>query len=273
MDTTNQLLKLQNIELDILKSFSQLCEKHNLTYFLVGGSCLGMVRHQGFIPWDDDIDLGMPRKDYEKFCEIAKKELPEDLVLQNFDTEPNCGLIFGKIRKKGTILSEDYSYQIPMSQGVWIDIFPYDFVPDDEKTRQRKYRKVLFYKNLYIVKSGYKNPHPESWMYRIAYGIAKMVVAPLSLHFLIKKIKKFMICKEETEYVFPYGGAYPKKDLFTKDLIEETVKMPFEQAKFRTFRQYDRYLKQLYGDYMVLPPVEKRTGGMHHIHEIDLDKK
>lgn len=83
----------------------------------------------------------MPRKDYEKFCEIAKSKLPDDLVLQNFDTEPNCGLIFGQIRKKGTILSENYSHHINMSQGIWIDIFPYDFVSNDENQEKKTIEK------------------------------------------------------------------------------------------------------------------------------------
>lgn len=260
---------LQKIELSILKNFAEICDEHDLKYFLVGGSCIGVVRHKGFIPWDDDIDVGMPRKDYEKFCEIAKSKLPDDLVLQNFDTEPNCGLIFGKIRKKGTILSENYSHHINMSQGIWIDIFPYDFVSNDEKTRKKDYRKVLIYRNLYIIKCGYKNPKPDSVLYRIAYNIARIVVIPFSIDFFIKKIKKHMIKYENTEYVFPYGGAYPTKDLMTKDVIESTLEMPFEENKFKTFEKYDVYLKKLYGNYMELPPVEKRTSGMHHIHEIN----
>lgn len=144
MEARDQLIKIQQIELSILNEFSKICQKHNLTYFLVGGSCLGMIRHKGFIPWDDDIDLGMPRKDYQKFCEIAKAELPDDLVLQNFDTEPQCGLVFGKIRKKGTILSENYSYHINMNQGVWIDIFPYDFVSNNKWIRKIDYYRTLF---------------------------------------------------------------------------------------------------------------------------------
>ena len=270
METQNQLKKLQEIELSILYEFSKICQKHNLTYFLVGGSCLGMIRHKGFIPWDDDIDLGMPRKDYQKFCEIAQAELPDNLVLQNFDTEPKCGLVFGKVRKQGTVLSEDYSYHINMNQGVWIDIFPYDFVSNNKWVRKIDYFRTLFYKNMYIIKSGYKNPHPDRIMYRIMYRIAKTIVFPFSLNFFIKKLKRNMMKYDDTEFVFPYGGAYPEKDLFTKDLISSTISLPFEDYYFLTFEQYERYLKQLYGDYMVLPPEEKRQSGMHHIHQIDL---
>ena len=128
--TEVDLKTLQNIELEILDEFIRVCEKNQLTYFLIGGSCIGAVRHHGFIPWDDDIDVGMPREDYEKLVEIAADELNPEYFFQNYHSEKNCGLIFGKIRKNNTILSENYSYHIHMHQGVWIDIFPYDQIGD-----------------------------------------------------------------------------------------------------------------------------------------------
>ena len=96
---------IKQFELELLDEFLRICKKYDLQYFLAGGSCLGAVRHGGFIPWDDDIDIGMPREDYDRFCEIAASELDDRFTLQNYRTEPNCGL-FGKIRRKNTIYSE-----------------------------------------------------------------------------------------------------------------------------------------------------------------------
>ncbi|MDD7281952.1 LicD family protein [Floccifex sp.] len=270
----NQNLKrLKEIELNMLISFDEICQKHNLNYFLAGGTFLGAIRHKGFIPWDDDIDIGMPRKDYEKFCEYAKKELPNNLVLQNFETEPNCGLVFAKIRKKGTTLSEVYSHHIDMSQGVWIDIFPFDNVPDDEQERNKMKNKVLFYKNLYIIKCGYKNPKPDSTLYKIMYFICKIIVKFISKDWLICKLKSLMTKYNDTQtkYVYPYGGAYPKKDMLEYDLVSHLEKREFEHHEFLTCSDYDKYLKQLYGDYMQLPPEDKRTSGMHNIYEINIE--
>lgn len=269
-DVTKQL---QNIEFEILQSFHEICIKHDIKYFLAGGTFLGAIRHRGFIPWDDDIDVGMLREDYEKFCKIALSELPPDLVLQNFDTEPNCGLIFAKIRKKGTVLSEVYSHHIEMNQGVWIDIFPFDYIDDDVNKQMIQQKKVLFFKNLYIIKCGYKNPHPENTAYCLSYFIAKFFVNFISRDFLIKKIKKMMNqISNKTEYIYPFGGAYPKKDRLKTSWAQNLVLRDFENGKFLTIEDFDDYLKQLYGDYMKLPPIEKRTSGMHNIYEIKINE-
>ena len=149
MDITNdQLQQLKRIELAMLDEFVRICDANGIDYFLSGGTCLGAARHKGFIPWDDDIDVGMLREDYDRFAQACKTELSDGFIFQDMNTEPNCGLVFGKIRKKGTVYSETYSSHIAMSQGVWIDIFPYDRVSNDSTERIKQYRKVSFLKNL-----------------------------------------------------------------------------------------------------------------------------
>ena len=267
--------EVKRIELDIVKEFDRICRENNITYYLCGGSLLGAVRHKGYIPWDDDIDLFMERNEYERFCQIADRELPEDLHLQNYHTEPNCGLVFAKIRKKGTTMSETYSHHINMEQGIWIDIFPLDHLPDDVKKADSLKKKVLILKNLYIVKCGYKNPHPESLTYRIAYAVCKAVVAPFSLQYFIHQLERCMKTSqhERTEYLFPFGGAYPKKDTVPAVWFDETEQFDFEDTKLTGIRAYDAYLTQIYGNYMELPPVEKRVGGMHNLYKVRLNNE
>lgn len=265
----DKLKELQQIELDILMEFDRICTKNNISYFLVGGSLLGCIRHKGFIPWDDDIDVGMLREEYDRFVDACKKDLDKKYFIQDMESENNCGLVFGKIRKNNTILSEVYSYHLPFHQGIWIDIFPYDNVCDNKWVRKFHYYHVLIIKNLYIIKCGYKNPHPESKIYKIAYIICKIIVKPFSLNFYINRLDKLMkkYNHKDCEYAFPFGGAYPKKDTIKKNILLNVERRKFEKYEVLTLSDYDTYLKQLYGDYMTLPPIEKRTSGMHNIHD------
>lgn len=264
------LAKVKAIELEILDEFLRLANKHDLVYFLTAGTCLGSVRHKGFIPWDDDIDIGMPRSEYERFEHIALNELDERYVYQTMDTEPGCGFVFGKIRAKNTVLSENYSYHLPMSQGVWVDIFPFDEMPEDADRRKALYRKVSFLRNLYIVKCGYRMPENKGILFHFAYYGAKAVSAFVPRKCLISALKKTMTqyCDQPVGNFYNYGTAYASgKELIPREVLFECGEADFEGRSCKVPRDTDVFLTHLYGDYMTLPPEEKRVGGMHHIHE------
>lgn len=264
------LQQLKEIELEILDEFMRVCKLHNIHYVLSGGTCLGAIRHNGFIPWDDDIDISMSRESYEALSLACKSDLSDEFVFQDFHTEPKCGLVFGKIRKKGTVLSEDYSHHIDMSQGVWIDIFPYDAVPDDPAARLKHIKSVNLLKNLYIVKCGYKCPPNKSIQFRFAYQVARFATVFIPLNYLIRKLDKLMkaFSSTETSSAYPYGGAYgPEVETIPAVMLSEIKEVSFEGRSCTVFEDYDKYLKSLYGDYMKLPPVEKRTSGAHRIHQ------
>lgn len=266
----DDLSAIKAIELEIFDEFLRIANKHNLTYFLTAGTCLGAVRHSGFIPWDDDIDVGMPRSEYERFEQIAKEELDDRYVYQTMDSEPGCGFIFGKIRAKDTILSEYYSYFLPMSQGVWLDIFPFDEMPDDDHIQKARYRKISFLQNLYIVKCGYGMPKGRGRLFPILYYGAKFVTKFIPRDKLISSLKKAMTQYQDqpTKYLYNFGTAYaPGKELIPQNVLFECGEADFEGRLCKVPHDTDVFLTHLYGDYMTLPPEEKRVGGMHHIHE------
>lgn len=256
------LKKIQEVELEIAAEVFRICEKNDIRCSLVGGSAIGAIRHHGFIPWDDDIDLAMPRPDYERFIEACKQDLKPQYFLQCFETEENCAYIFGKVRKNGTMLPEKYSGHINMHQGVWVDIFVYDKVSDDPAIRQKDLRKLFFYRNLLTIKTGFKMPeNRSSLLEKVAYRVGKIPALLLSRDYLIRKCEQIATSheNEEAQFLFPYGGAYGNdKELVLADFFDELIEVPFEDKTFKLIKKYDVYLTELFGDYMTPPPPEKR---------------
>lgn len=270
MSNNYDLKRIQEIELEILDEVIRICDKNNIKYNLEGGSMIGAIRHNGMIPWDDDIDLAMMREEYTKFVEACKTDLDSSrFVFQDCHTDKRCGFIFGKIRRKGTILSENYSYHLPFEQGVWVDIFVYDYVSNDENVRAKDRKRMKFIQNLYIIRCGYKFPEDKPMVFKLAYHLIKPFTYLFSYDFYIKKMDREMNKYNEnpTNYVFNYAGAYADRGLFSKDMFKELVSHEFDGRECNVVKEYDAYLKQIYGDYMKLPPVEKRNGGAHHVHE------
>lgn len=242
--------ELRQIQLGILDEMHRFCEKHGLRYFLSSGSLIGAVRHKGYIPWDDDIDVSMPRKDYEVFLSVYKDETSNYRVLcpQN---NRHYYYTFAKMvdRRTRMIEAETDGYEI----GVYIDVFPIDYVPDDLKERMKVFRqKRLLYK---IRRCKISNNNPLNS--RIAYYVYKYF--PLSVSQLDHLIKSLIVSKKTTNTVCnmseagpDVGGCYPLECIFS------SVDIEFEGKNYKTMVGYKDYLKKSYGDYMTLPPVNQR---------------
>ena len=136
--------RLQQKILDLLKNFISICQKNGLTYFLVCGSALGAVKYKGFIPWDDDIDVGMPRKDYDIFVNKAQELLPENIFLQNYRTDKEFPHVFSKLRDSSTTLIEKGVAHLNMHHGIYIDVFPIDGYPQDKNEQKNLNKKKKF---------------------------------------------------------------------------------------------------------------------------------
>lgn len=267
--TDEQLKKLQSIELGILKDFIEICDKNDLDYFLVGGSAIGAVRHQGFIPWDDDIDVAMTRKDYDKFLKIAAEEYSDRYNIVNNEVNPDFPLMNTRWSLKGTqFVPEDFK-DVKGDFGIFLDIFCQDNMPDDEKEFKKQGTRAWLW-GKFLVLSGVKKPvlYMKGWkkkVMRVACYIGYYVLRVLHLkpRFFYNHAKKWML-KYEDENTKRLGYMFdPNRftSVLNRDEIFPTREVPFEDIKVKVPNNVDKYLTRRFGDYMQLPKEEDR-----HIH-------
>jgi lipopolysaccharide cholinephosphotransferase len=271
--TDEEAKKLQKCELEILIEFDRVARKNNLKYILDGGTLLGAIRHKGFIPWDDDIDIGMPRDDYEKFRKIWKKEIDtKRFFFQDMDNTDNFGVIFGKLRMKNTLLVEETSILKKKDQAIWIDIFPWDKASNDIKEARRDLMKGYIYKLIYYLKCGNKLIE-HTFTRKVAAGVLKFMSFFYSKERCKNKLNKLFHKYDsvDTYRIVGYGGTYFFKEICDINYYDDLIEGEFEKKKFFIPKDYDYYLTHLYGDYMTLPPEEKRKSH-HEIVEIKFPK-
>lgn len=264
------LRKVQLIQLEMAKEVKRVCDENGIRYFLYRGTFLGAVRHHGFIPWDDDMDIGMLRADYEKFCRIAPQKLGSEYCFQNWHTDENYALPFGKVRKRNTVFVEAKCARLP-ENGIYIDIYPLDFAPEGEKQRKALARKLLHLFRVKLMKSGY-TPWMEDdrilWKKRIGYLVYQALATFVSQEVLVRKYEALVAAVPASGTVYEQS-ALPIAYYFDASLFREMADYPFEDTVFAAPRQYDAFLSTLYGDYMCLPPADKREN-RHQIQELDL---
>lgn len=255
--------KLHKTQVKILDEVDRICQKNNIQYFMTGGTLIGAVRHKGFIPWDDDIDLGMPRKDYKKFIKCCKKDLSSKYILDFFPVNKKSYHLFGKVRIKGTELVESDIKDCKLNHEIWIDIFPYDNI-------KKEYTKLHYFKNnfrknmqkIINLKVGINSTLSE---YRKKH---KVIMTAIDLFVKIIPLKVLMGItnmiislnkNEKSKYLScMVGGLALEKETHLKSEVFPTVKLEFEGKKYPCPKEYDKILTRIYGDYMKLPPVEKR---------------
>ena len=256
------LRSMQLRELHILKDIIKICDRNDLRYFAIGGTCLGAVRHKGFIPWDDDIDIGMPRKDYEVFRKIAQQELPEYLELYEETTSRHnhCELL--KVHDKNTIwvVGGDYLYNDRYT-GIFVDIMHFDGLPDDPAKQKKHIRKV---KRLLDLSTRFRlMEKPVSHNLR-KWAVYLLVKKPLNAvlpwdYFhrkYDKEARKYDF--DRSKYTYFSWSNLMEKRIFHQDLFDGYQLMDFEDTQIQVPAGYDEYLKIHYGDYREPPPKSER---------------
>jgi len=248
--------ELVQCELSILIDIDEFCKQNGLTYFLSGGTLLGAVRHQGFIPWDDDIDLMMPRVDYDRF--LAEYSSPNFLVY-SLKTHPSCRFPFAKVYDSRTVVAEG-ALRGKVEFGVFVDIFPLDVAPNSSRGIKKQVNRSLFYQQLLKIKLSSPGEH---WNFRmnVMIRIAKLFLICLSESSLSKRIDTIARSSShcQTTHMGCMVWGYREKEILETNAFASAVPMKFENLVFLAPRGYHEYLSSLYGDYMKLPPKEKQV--------------
>lgn len=262
------LREIQLFELQMLKDVVKVCDDNNIEYMLSSGTLLGAVRHGGFIPWDDDIDLYMTLHNYNRFLKIGQKELGNKYFVQNYKTEKNYNEFWTQIRANNTTSMPIKCKDLDIHWGMCIDIFPLVGVSKDN-AKAEKQRKALLW-NRKLLADKYIKAVGES----ISAKMKILYLLPRWFRRWLCSVneRKFMLDIEKEEYCASIWYDIVKK--YPVEIFKEYSKIQFEDAKFTTVSKYDEYLTLLYGDYMTPPPIDQQGGHSDEIGKIimDIDK-
>ena len=257
---TGKLRELQLMEAEMLSDFKKVCEKNGLTYYLDYGTLLGAVRHKGFIPWDDDIDVSMPYEDYLKFLQIGQKELGEKYFLQTEETDVNYYRSYAKIRRNGTTYLAKHQIDWDVHHGVWMDVFP---IVEINPGIEYKLKSIMFRLSNFMLMDNFFATRPEEfrkvigkfgmWLVKVFHKTPRRKRLKFKTWFL-KGIYRAKNKKCKSIIWMALSKTYPA------DAFEGVCKVEFEGEEYDTHRQYKQLLELYYGDYMKLPPEDQRKG-------------
>lgn len=253
------LKHLQKVQINILKDFINICEENNITYFIYGGSLLGTIRHQGFIPWDDDIDVIMFRKDFEKLNEILEKDLDEKYDYFNILNEDTYFYTWARLTLKDTLFAEWWADQVDYTPNIFLDIFILDNVPNNKIKRKIHLSRGFILNQLTLysyIKFENESTLKKLLQQTIHYLLKIIPISPFSIKKkCVKVYSKYKNEKCDAVCDFPAMCQLPVYD--KKDFLP-LKKAKFEDIEVNIPNNPDKILTRIYGDYMELPPKDKR---------------
>ena len=238
--------------LTMAKDFHQICVDNNLKYYMLGGTMLGAVRHKGLIPWDDDMDFGMPREDYDRFISISHRILPEHYELRFYKNAANSPMHYAKfIDNRTTLIEAPYRNYV---EGLYIDIFPLDGAGNGSFSDRMRMKRINFLQGLII---NHCTTREKTGFRKVLKAYAQM----RNLDSLHASVEKLMTAKKlsESTLIANYLGAWAEKEIMPKEVMGTPRLYSFEDTEFYGSNNADTYLTSLYGDYMKLPPKEKQV--------------
>lgn len=259
--------KIQNVVFSILCDIDEFCRENNITYYLSGGSCLGAVRHKGFIPWDDDADLMMPRKDYIRFIKLFNKKCSDKYSVGSLYTDPEWQRQYARVWDNSTVWKSKNLNDKEM--GIFIDIFPIDGLPSNKYLRKFFYAKTKIYNAL--GNASVKTMYLEKEKFRALKKIAGFLVKPLGARYFAVKMdnaaKKYKF--EKCRYVgVSMAAHYGERETILREYMEKPAYLQFEGKSLPVPVGYETYLSNLYGDYMQIPKGAAENGYSHLDHWI-----
>lgn len=264
LEQQTEITAHQALLLEMLKDIDIVCKKYRISYQLFAGTALGAVRHHGFIPWDDDVDIIMPRSEYERFFKEAAKDFDETLYFVQREHSAHWPMPYSKLRRNNTTCIEKYHPKdLKTHQGVYVDIFPCDNLSDCSLMRKTQFiaSKIIIAKGLYA--RGYETN-----------SVAKKLFIQVCRMFPLKGLKSICVRKKDqnSQLVHTFFGAGSKyeKNIFPRTWIERSVEIQFADGAFPVSAYYDELLVKLYGNYHLLPSPEDRKC-KEHVAILDLD--
>lgn len=270
----SDLRKLQLLEINLLLRFQKICEANNLTYYFTGGGLIGALRHGGFIPWDDDMDIVMPRDDYDKFVRICKKGMEDGYGLIHYETDidPHWHTVYSKFVDTQSVLERPLAYQT-FKEYVWIDILPVDGMPNNKMKRWLHMKHILLLRYWLVLTdiehlaALKKRPFYETWILSFfnIIPIFKIFNTSKVTNIVEKCMRKYKI--QDSEYCCNLIGKYRSKEIQPKNRWGQPATLLFEGVRVKVPELYHEFQTHMYGNYMTMPPENERIA-----HEVTLLK-
>ncbi|MCD7771865.1 MAG: LicD family protein [Oscillospiraceae bacterium] len=240
---------IQHVMLVMMKDIDRVCQENSIRYILDGGTMLGAVRHKNFIPWDDDLDIAMPRDDYDKFISIANTELAPEYKFECMENTQEYPYNFGKVRAVNTLYVEEFTERLNINHGIYIDVFPMDYVDVNNQNKLAFVQRNIGH----LTQLKYAKLHLRN---KIKY--MPFMILPLNAYNrMLRRLMTYSL-KKKTIYVQKLCHFGKNKPPISIDMFDNTIRMPFGEHEFPVPQQYDSFLTDRYGDYMQLPPVESQ---------------
>ena len=257
MDST-LLKQIQMTELDILKDIDLYCRENKIMYSIYAGSMLGAVRHKGFIPWDDDVDIAMTRDEYRKFCNCIQKRSIQGYYFENYENDIRCGCCHGKIRKLNTVFLQDGEVEDDGHHEIWVDIFPIDKLP---KNKNAKKIMSIGKMNVFLTRANVIITNDSASKRTIRF-LTKLIPSKLRQKILINNTRCLESNYNKLCESFSWVSMSTIDNIshlrFPQDVCEQYTEIEFEGCSFLSFKEIDKMLTCIYGNYMELPAKEER---------------
>ena len=255
--------------LRILCEVDRICKKHGIRYFLAGGTLLGAVRHQGFIPWDDDLDVMMLRRDYDRFMEVVREELSDAFFLQTPDTDPGCHYLISKIRLIDTVFSSEFLTRYPqLHNGLFVDIIAQDHTANHPLIQKLHMKLSLLARGLVFKKWSGASAAEINKAY-VIFDLIKKILPITVLERFQNYVLRMFNGKKDRRFLYDSMGINIAKGVYPAQWLSDSVELTFEGKLFPVPVGYDAYLKYLYGEYRNLPPVSRRKT-VHDVRILDM---
>lgn len=270
------LSRVQQMELEILKDVMDLCDSHNLLCFGMAGTAIGAIRHKGFIPWDDDIDVAMPRKDFERLLELVEEKFSDKYYILNWRTSENYPLMTTRICRRNTKFIDSPMRDVDSPLGLFLDMYVYDDIPDSDFRMKLQAWEAWFFSKLLILRS-----IPRPYLAQTGWKAKAITAVCIAVHHVLKwlhiskrglALRCEKICRryegQETKRMAFYPDTNPFWNVVEKAALSPGVKMEFEGLPLTFPRTEHDILTYMYGEYMQMPPADKRK--THYPYILDL---